>query len=260
MKLQMRRSLLSLGPSMYAKTKMRPNGIEISWRRYLKTVTIIGVILSFVVSSSVIPSAQADSINPGVFSIDSKPYGVPYAEWTARWWQWVFSIPEMNHPSLDLTGEKCAIEQEGPVWFLTQTFGGRAERTCTIPAGKALLIPIITGECDYLNSPDVTSESGLLGCAMEGNEGAIMEFTIDGMRLKNLENYRVHSQVFDLTITPNNPFRSTPGTSKAIVDGFYVFLEPLSPGRHDIHFTGTIVDVTGPYSYATDVTYHLIVK
>jgi hypothetical protein len=166
----------------------------------------------------------------------------------------------MNHPSLDLTGEKCAIGQEGPVWFLTQTFGGRAERTCTTPAGKALLIPIITGECDYLNSPDVTSESGLLGCALEGNEGAIMEFTIDGMRLKNLENYRVHSQVFDLTITPNNPFRSTPGTSKAIVDGFYVFLEPLSPGRHDIHFTGTIVDVTGPYSYATDVTYHLIVK
>jgi hypothetical protein len=215
MKLQMRQSLLSLGPSLYAKTRMRPNGIEISWRRYLKTVTIIGVILSFILSSSsIIPSAQADSINPGVFSLDSKPYGVPYAEWTARWWKWDFSIAEMNHPSLDLTGEKCAIGQEGPVWFLTQTFGGRAERTCTIPAGKALLIPIITGECDYLNSPDVTSESRLLGCALERNEGAIMEFTIDGMRLKNLENYRVHSQVFDLTITPNNPFRSTPGTSK----------------------------------------------
>jgi hypothetical protein len=132
--------------------------------------------------------------------------------------------------------------------------------TCTIPAGKAILIPFITGECDYLNSPDVTTESELLGCAMEGNEGAVMEFTIDGRRLKNLENYRVHSQVFNLTIASNNPFRSTSGTTQAIVDGFYVFLEPLSPGRHDIHFTGTIEDVTGPYSYATDVTYNLTLK
>ena len=238
---------------------MRPNGYEISWQRYLNTFAILGVILSFAVSS-IIPSAQGDNINPGVFSIDSKPYGTTYVDWTVRWWQWIFSIPEMNHPSLDLTGEKCAIGQQGPVWFLTQTFGGRAERTCTVPAGKAILIPIITGECDYLNSPDVTTESGLIGCAMEGNEGAVMEFTIDGMRLKNLENYRVHSQVFNLTITPNNPFRSTPGTSQAVVDGFYVFLEPLSPGIHDIHFTGTIVDVTGPYSYATDVTYHLTVR
>jgi hypothetical protein len=108
MKVQMKQSLICLGASLYAKT-------EISWRRYLKTVTIIGVILSFVVLSSIIPSAQADSINPGVFSLDSKPYGVPYAEWTARWWQWDFSMPEMNHPSLDLTDEKCAIGQEGPV-------------------------------------------------------------------------------------------------------------------------------------------------
>ena len=255
----MRQYLLHLSPSLYDKTKMIPNCYKISWQKYINTVTIIGVILSFIMSF-IIPFAHADSINPGVFSIDAKPYGITYAEWTARWWQWIFSIPEINHPSLDLTGEKCAIGQEGPVWFLTQTFGGPAERTCTIPAGKAVLIPIITGECDYLNTPDVTSESGLLGCAIEGNEGAVMEFTIDGRRLQNLENYRVHSQIFDLTITPNNPFRSTPGTTKAIVDGFYVFLEPLSPGKHDIHFTGTIVDVTGPYSYATDVTYHLTVK
>ena len=260
MKVQMRQSLTSMGPSLYDKTKMRSKCYKISWQRYLNTFAVIGVILSFVMSLSIIPSAQGDSINPGVFSIDSKPYGITYADWTARWWQWIFSIPEINHPSLDLTGEKCAIGQEGPVWFLTQTFGGQAERTCTIPAGKAILIPIITGECDYLNSPDVTTGSGLLGCAMEGNEGAVMEFTIDGMRLKNLENYRVHSQVFNLTMTANNPFRSTAGTSQAVVDGFYVFLEPLSPGRHDIHFTGTIVDVTGPYSYATDVTYHLTVK
>ena len=45
--------------------------------------------------------------------------------------------------------EKCAVDQEGPVWFLADQLGGREERTCPIPAGKAVLIPLLTGECDY---------------------------------------------------------------------------------------------------------------
>src|SRR5262245_66409906 len=45
------------------------------------------------------------------------------------------------NPDLDSAGEFGAVDQSGPVWFLTGTFGGSAERTLTVPAGKALFFP-----------------------------------------------------------------------------------------------------------------------
>jgi hypothetical protein len=59
-------------------------------------------------------------------------------------------IDTKSRPSMDdaTTGEKCAIGQEGSVWFLNYPPGTR-ELTCTIPAGKAVLFPILSGECDY---------------------------------------------------------------------------------------------------------------
>src|SRR5205823_2283910 len=81
---------------------------------------------------------QADSINPGVFAIDSKPYGTPYAEWVGKFQHWLSSVPQPLNPATDPTGKNCALNQTGPVWFLAGTTGGAAERTCTIPAGKAV--------------------------------------------------------------------------------------------------------------------------
>ena len=40
------------------------------------------------------------------------------------------------------------------------------------------------------------------------------------------------------------------------------FLEPLSPGTHNVSFAGSVLGnpATGIESYTTDVTYHLNVK
>ncbi len=47
------------------------------------------------------------------------------------------------NPVEDNTGKFCGLGQSGPVWFLAGTFGGTVERTCTIPAGKALFYPLV---------------------------------------------------------------------------------------------------------------------
>jgi hypothetical protein len=41
-----------------------------------------------------------------------------YEQWTAKWWQWAFSIPANMNPIGDKTGVDCAINQSGQVWFL----------------------------------------------------------------------------------------------------------------------------------------------
>ena len=39
----------------------------------------------------------------GVFSSDSNLYGLTYGEWTAKWWQWAYSVPKDVNPSFDYT-------------------------------------------------------------------------------------------------------------------------------------------------------------
>ncbi len=51
------------------------------------------------------------------------------------------------------------------------------------------------------------------------------------------------------------------GTYLAISDGYWVFLEPLPPGQHEIRLRGAIIDPTGiTPSFETAVAYHLIVS
>jgi hypothetical protein len=78
-----------------------------------------------------------------VLSVDSKRYGLTYGEWTAKWWQWGYSIPKDINPAYDDTGKNCAQKQNGPVWFLAGTYGHAVNRGWDIPAGKAILFPIL---------------------------------------------------------------------------------------------------------------------
>ncbi len=48
----------------------------------------------------------------------------------------------------DNNGANCAKNQADPVWFLTGSITGKAERTCNIPARKAILFTILK----YFNS------------------------------------------------------------------------------------------------------------
>ena len=57
----------------------------------------------------------------GLFSSDSKPYNLTFGEWTARWWQWGYSIPKNINPAYDDNGRFCVQKQSGPVWFLAGT-------------------------------------------------------------------------------------------------------------------------------------------
>ena len=56
-------------------------------------------------------------------------------------------------PGADPTGERCGYGQAGPVFFLVQSGEEAAERTCTIPAGTALLLPLLDASCSTVEPP-----------------------------------------------------------------------------------------------------------
>ncbi len=204
------------------------------------------------------------SSTPLPFPADTIQYNQTYGEWTARWWQWLIRIPENINPALDATGQNCHEGQSGPVWFLAGTFGGLNERNCDIPVGISILFPVINAECSYAEYPDLQTESELRDCAVSSNDGVTeLMVVIDGQTIdeSQLRSYRVQSPLFDLDLPEGNILGLEVGSTQAVSDGFWVFLPPLAPGEHEIHFRGSVIDFTtqSQNNFVTESLYHITV-
>ena len=179
------------------------------------TFATLIIVFNFVMISMCQP-ALADTANSRVYSIDSKPFGNTYSDWTARWWQWLVSIPTPSNPVNDTTGKNCMVGQDGPVWFLAgptagyEAFGGQhsVERSCTIPSEKAVLFPVINSQCNF--PQDHPKEGGfyskdplyeLVSCANDGlMRLSSLQASIDGLKLQQLEKYRAAPSPFNTKI------------------------------------------------------------
>lgn len=238
-------------------------------KQYIKcgvySTLLLAVLFTCIIASPAIPPVGANATaHPVIFGPDSKAYGLTLGEWGARWHTWLYSIPGSTNPANDKTGKYCAQSQSGPAWFLAGTTGGSADRTCTIPAGKAILFPIIASECSYAENPDLKTQSQLLTCAL-GPDDTVkhMDLSIDGVSIPNLVKYRAHSSLFNFTFTKDNLGGVSPGPTQGVADGYWILIPPMSPGKHTIHFTALALEpstTAAPTSFVIDVTYHLIIK
>lgn len=146
----------------------------------------------------------------------------------ARWWQWAASAPADQSPVMDSTGAFAGLNQPGDVWFLAGTYGGRAERHCTIPAGQPLFFPVFNTQ----------RAVGLFGKPMRIIPETA-EATLDGTRL---EVHEFTSGRFKLA-----------GKTR-IAWGLWCVVEPPSPGNHVVTFRSKI-----PEGFWVEVTYQLVV-
>jgi hypothetical protein len=213
-------------------------------------------------------SSQAFAQNSGstdVLSLiappDSRPQNSTYGDWGAKWWQWVYSFPSSQNPLSDETGERCASNQNGTVWFLVGTFGGSVTRQCTIPTGTSLFFPLLNTECSIAGG-DGTNEQELRSCATaQIDRASSLKAIVDGVQVPDLQAYRAQSQLYTITLPPDNIMGVEPGTTPSIAEGYWIFLSPLPPGNHEIIFGGSAGEpsVTSSMNFVTEVTYHLTV-
>jgi hypothetical protein len=222
---------------------------------------MISVVTAFFITLTFLTAfASAQGQNMSIFPVDSRPYNLTYGEWSAKWWIWALSIPEENNPVTDQTGENCGVNQEGPVWFLAGTLGGSVTRECNVPAGKAILLSPLNIECSYAEFPTMKTEKELSDCAQW--PGASVEVTIDGVKLQEIEKYNVQSPIFDVVLPESNIFGAPAGPTKAVSGGWWVLLQSLPPGNHQISFGGSVVDnpTTGTQSFAVKANYNLSIQ
>ena len=219
-------------------------------------VLLLAISIAFV-TLQIVLSANAQGNNSAVYPKDSAPFGVPYKDWISKWWQWNVGIPSSQHPRDNYTSEKCTVNQNGPVWFIPDILTGKEERTCTIPEGKAILVPLLTGECDTSESQS-QNDADLRQCSMAGDEYGTISATLDGQKIENLDSYRTATDFFNISIVKENIFGSPPGTYRGVADGFFVFLKPLSVGNHELQVKTSVTNPTTPsYNFASEAKYNL---
>jgi hypothetical protein len=189
-------------------------------------------------------AGKGNAANPGVLPPQSQPHGKSYGEWAAAWWQWVMSIPADRNPLTDTTGEFAGENQDGPVWFVAGTFGGSAERSFTVPAGKAIFLPVFNWifgagvfECDP-TVPGVPCDVPVLQALAAANTEAaeVLEVSIDGVPLENPRRYRASSPGPFAIQYPDNSVVGVPAGAyfPQVTDGYWLMLAPLAKGTHEI--------------------------
>jgi hypothetical protein len=203
------------------------------------------------------------------YSLATEPCGKPWHEWVHHWWRWCYSSENDGSPVSDKSGKCCSQNQiYDKVWFLAGTFGGRAERYCKIPQGRSILFPILNDIISFATDPHLKTEEDLRSYAKADlDETKYLYAEVDGYQLQDVHEYRILTPPFDITV-PTGDRNKEHVRTKAVSDGYWLFLEPLLPGTHRIEFAGEKLDYdniqlmktkSDPPVFRVEVIYRIVV-
>lgn len=202
------------------------------------------LILALAFLAPALTSTGAEPEQAPVFPPNVDPYGRTYGEWAADWWKWALEEPTSTNPLLDETGARCAIGQQGQVWFLAGLISsGKVTRRCTVPAGTALLFPVANSFA--CNDPGAqVGEEELRDIASQIRSAHKLHARIDGVAVRDIDcHYFEESEVFNVTLPADNIFGAPSGLYDPCVDaGYYLMVKPLPPGEHKIEFGAKLDD------------------
>lgn len=231
---------------------------------------LVAALLVLAAQTNGVRAGGGDDGNPTVLPSNSHPYGKSYTEWSEDHWRWIYSIPADIHPVFqDGNVDLSLYQPPGRVWFLCGSFSptpvasglfATANRTCTVPSGKALFFPIIDAEASTAEGNGST-EAELLAATrgfLDPASGLACE--IDGQPVQHLERYRFETPVFHWGPVPANSLLGLPvgTTTRSVSAGYFLMLAPLPSGQHTIHFTGT--SGVAPNAFSLDITYNLTIQ
>lgn len=172
------------------------------------------------------------------YAPNERPFGISFGQWTVKWWRWLLSCPSSINPASDKSGINSSLNQNGPVWYLAGTFGEDfvPHRECSIPDGKCIFFPIINFELNNLENPEFTTDEELISNVKKDEDDITNQIAnVDGLEIVA---WRVESdpKIFHVDLPPENCLQIQSKRIKIASDGYWIFLKPLSKGKHKIFF------------------------
>jgi hypothetical protein len=184
-----------------------------------------------IVETSVAAATTPEEAAVELLAPDESWAGVSRAEWTARAWQWLLSLPTDVNPSE--TNQGCGYGQAGPVYFLPI---GADNIHCVVAEGTAIYV---TGEYSWCSSIEPApafgrNEEELQACASLDNTGITSHVTINGDDVGDTGQYRLATAAFPITLPEGNLSNVQPGVGLAVAETTNFIIAPPPPGDYEI--------------------------
>jgi hypothetical protein len=230
----------------------------------LLLVSIFSILLFSLIFS---PVAGSTAIN--IFPPGSKPYGLAYPNHIENFWKWTLGIPAKENPINDPTGQRCATGQSNTnssVFYLAFNNGGVSERTCKVPAGKGLFIPVMQVEISDKDIPGAKPEDLKLATKTDQDSVNSLYLKIGNKEYNfgDLRKYRTDTDIFDVDYADNGIFGIVEGgPTKASADGYYIITEPLQKGNYTVHYKSSLICLDpgcAEPNFAQDIKYNIIAE
>ena len=221
------------------------------------------LLFSFVVSS------VKGSTSANIFPVGSTPYGLPYPKHIENFWKWILSIQAKDNPINDPTGEKCTTGQSNTnssLFYLAFNNGGASERTCKVPVGKGLFIPVMQVELTEKDVPGATIQELKLSAKTDQDSVNSLYLKIGDKEynFEDLRKYRTDTDGFDVNYADNGIFGIVEGgPTKAVADGYYIMTDPLQQGNYTVHYRSSLSCLEpgcAEPNFAQDIKYNIIVE
>lgn len=219
----------------------------------IRTALVISMALLLMMTAI----AGASSANPGVLPPTSRVQGLTYGDWSAQWWQFVFSLPYSQNPLTGGTGAHCALKRVGNVGIVVLPSTLDETLTCEAPVGMKLFMELLVSECSTIEAPPFYggNEEELNACARTF-EPTDMKASIDGVAIQDPEQYNSLSPMAGFVLPEDNIFDVEAGTTGQFVSyGAFLMLAPLTPGTHTIYTHAAYTD----FDYTVDRNLELTV-
>jgi hypothetical protein len=244
----------------------------------LKEIIPLSIYILTLLAWTSFMSAAAGVNSVNIFPPTTDPYGLTYDEHVKNFWKWIISLPIDKNPwntKID-PGKNCANGQLGmnsSVFYLSGNGGGKSDRTCKVPAGKGLFIPVSPVEYSDKEVPNQPVERLHFLAKRDQDRLTSLSLKIGDKEysMEDLKKYRIHPkedfQVIFAEIPPGEKSGlfgvKEPGPSKAAADGYYVITEPLKKGNYTIAYSASLISPTAEGTepnFAQDIAYVITVE
>jgi hypothetical protein len=216
-------------------------------KRIVINISLI-IVIMLALFAGVTHTAQASSGREDAHSPylppNARPQGTSIAEWGVKLFQTLYATPALENPITGLTNNQCAVKMDGHVGMLLTNPGAVDPYHCSIPAGTTVVTPFAGIFGDTLSWPFPTNKAGLLDFLNTYYNVVIYHVVVDGIELKNPDQYLVTTPVFSIKLPAGNIYGLPAGTTgKAMARIHILMLAPLSPGEHTIHAESVYPDL-----------------
>jgi hypothetical protein len=238
----------------------------------MKTICVLTLLCAFLAGCTDAETPTPQPVEPSVelsglrlMPADASVGGKSPTEWATDYIRWSYSQTTCETPSVDGDGSLCGLYQDSdsPVFFFERSGYDNAPppletRTrCRVPAGKALLVPLVLVAIDNVGAIEPLPNEELEAAAVDLKDSMRdLVLKADGDNMTDFEGrsvgpleieYRVPPAPNYFTCSEIDEIEDTVITS--YMTGVVVLFEPPEPGPHELEYGSVFTYLGGAFAY-----------